>query len=163
MVQRCDRTCSEKRNLNDVNNYRGITLVSVSGKLFSHILNNRLIQWSESLDKLNESQFGFRPGKSTSDCVFILHSIVSNILDNGEKLYTAFVDFRKAFDCIPHHQLWTKLFKSSVSSKFVKLLKSVYSKVTSCVRYGRNNSNYFPISSGVRQGEPLLPLLFCSL
>ena len=52
----------------------------------------------EDEDNLKDNQFRFRPGGSNVDAIFILHGIISNILQNKLKLYSAFVDFRKAFD-----------------------------------------------------------------
>ena len=65
----------KKGNLNDVNNYRGITLTSVFSKIFSLILDNRLRKWAEDNEKLSDSQFGFRAKRSTVDCIFVLTSI----------------------------------------------------------------------------------------
>ena len=79
-------------DLSDPNNYRPIVLVSVLSKLFTSILTERLLSWSEDEDKLIDNQFGFRP---TVDAIFIIQGIISNILQNKFKLYSAFVDFRK--------------------------------------------------------------------
>ena len=62
------------RDKKDVNNYRGITLTSLFSKIFSNILDNRLRKWSENNNILNDCQFGFRKGKSTVDCIFILYT-----------------------------------------------------------------------------------------
>ena len=59
--------------MNDQNKYRGMMLISVFAKLFSLILRNRLNTWCEDNEVLNEFQFGFRVGRSTSDGIFILH------------------------------------------------------------------------------------------
>ena len=58
----------EKR---DVNNYRGITLLSVLGKLYTSILNNRISEWLEKKNKLVEEQAGFRAKRSTTEQIFI--------------------------------------------------------------------------------------------
>ena len=52
-------------------NYRGITLLSCMGKLFTRIMNTRLSTYVESKHILNETQFGFRVGKGTRDCLFV--------------------------------------------------------------------------------------------
>ena len=67
----------KKGNLNDANNYRGITLTSIFSKIFSILLDNRLRKWAEENDLLPECQFGFRKQKSTVDCIYILHSIIN--------------------------------------------------------------------------------------
>jgi hypothetical protein len=49
-----------KEILNGPGNYRGISLVSYMGKLFTSLLNNRLTKWSENSSVLTDAQFGFR-------------------------------------------------------------------------------------------------------
>ena len=88
----------KKGDLSNPKNYRPITLVSIFSKLFTSILNRRLLEWAEEHEILIANQFGFRPGKSTIDAIYILHGIISNTLNNKEKLFSAFVDFSQAFD-----------------------------------------------------------------
>jgi len=80
-------------DLTEPNNYRTMVLVSVLSKLFTSILTDRLLSWSEDEDKLIDNQFGFRSDKSTIDAIFTLHGIISHQLENKEKLFYAFVDF----------------------------------------------------------------------
>ena len=56
-------------------NYRGITLNSI----YSQILLYRLTTWTEKHEKISKFQFGYQKGKSTTDCIFILHSILSKV------------------------------------------------------------------------------------
>ena len=67
----------KKGSKNTVDNYRGITLLSVLGKLFTRILNNRLNFWAGSYDILIEEQAGFRSNRPTVDNLFVLHSIIN--------------------------------------------------------------------------------------
>ena len=62
----------KKGDKGDANNYRGITVLSCIGKLFTRILNNRLSRWVEQENKITNSQYGFRKNRGTSDCLFIL-------------------------------------------------------------------------------------------
>ena len=65
------KTCS----LNNANNYRGITLLSTIGKLFSRVLNNRLNSWADKYSVYIEAQAGFRSNMGTVDNMFVLHVI----------------------------------------------------------------------------------------
>lgn len=151
----------KKGNLNDVNNYRGITLTSVFSKIFSTLLDNRLRKWAEDNNLLSDYQFGFRQGKSTIDCIFVLNSIMKKIIaKENKKVYCAFVDFRKAFDVVYRDGIWYKLLRYGGSSKIVKMLEVIYNSVKTCVRVNGNRSDYFDSYTGVKQGEPLSPLLF---
>ena len=61
---------------NNLNNYRGITILSCLGKLFTKILNRRLTAWAEQHNILDETQYGFRKHRSTVDCIFIIHGLI---------------------------------------------------------------------------------------
>lgn len=141
--------------MSDPNNYRPIVLVSVLSKLFTSILTERLLSWSEDEDKLIDNQFGFRPGRSTVDAIFIIQGIISNILQNKFKLYSAFVDFRKAFDKLNRRILIYKLLRNGLSTKFVAMVKSIYSSVRLRVKAGGVLSDAFDNLLGVKQEEPL--------
>ena len=86
-------------------NYRGITLLSTLGKLFTRVINDRL----ESYGVYIEAQYGFRKGRGTADRIFVLSQLVNTFVNSGEKLYAFFVDFRKAFDFVVRDTLWYKL------------------------------------------------------
>ena len=76
----------KKGNPDDTNNYRGITLVSCLSKLFTSILNKRIIDWSEEHNVISDSQFGFRRGRSTTDAIFLLQSLIQKVLNQKERL-----------------------------------------------------------------------------
>ena len=105
----------KKGNVNVPDNYRGITLLGVLGKLFTRVLNNRLMTWAESYGVLVEAQNGFRPKRGTVDSIFILHNVMSTFLDEGNYLYSFFVDYSKAFDFMARDNLWYKLLSCGVN------------------------------------------------
>ena len=150
----------KKGDTSEPNNYRGITLISTYAKIFSLILRNRLNEWCEKEHVFNEFQFGFRNERSTSDCIFILHSLIQKTLNENSKLYCAFVDYEKAFDTVKRDALWFKLMDSGISCKMIRIIKSLYGKVFAAVKLNAKVSDYFEVSLGVKQGEPLSPLLF---
>ena len=130
------------------------------GKLFTRVLNDRLGEWAESYGVLIEAQAGFRPGMSTVDNIFVLHGLISHVLNSGRKFYCAFIDFTKAFDYIVIENLWYKLVKLGLRGKILDILKSMYSSVKSRVKFDNKLGNEFYFNLGVRQGECLSPLLF---
>ena len=150
----------KKGSLTDVGNYRGITLLSILGKLFTRVLNNRLKDWAENYHLLIEAQAGFRAGMSTTDNIFVLHGVISHLINQGKKLYCAFVDFTKAFDYVVRENLWYKMIKYGIRGKILNVIKSMYSSVKSRVKYNNQLGNNFYCGLGVRQGECLSPLLF---
>ena len=90
-------------------NFRGITLNNILAKIYSQILLNRLTEWTEEYRKISNCQFGYQKGKSTTDCIFILNSVVSKVLNSGQQLYAVFIDYEKCFDKIDHIFIRQKL------------------------------------------------------
>ena len=150
----------KKGDKNEASNYRGITLLSTIGKLFTRILNNRLNDWSEEYNIYVEAQAGFRKGMGTSDNIFVLNNLITHCLNNNNKLYCAFVDFTKAFDFVVRDILWFKLIKLGVRGRMLNIIKSIYSCVRSRVKHDNTLSEPFACNIGVRQGECLSPFLF---
>ena len=144
----------------DPNNYRPITILSCLGKLFTSVLNQRLTQFLENNNLLDENQAGFRKGYSCSDHIFTLHSLIEILKKRKQKLYCAFIDFSQAFDKVWRVGLWHKLLKTSINGKFFNIIFSMYSNIKSCISHNGTVSPTFISEIGVRQGENLSPLLF---
>jgi hypothetical protein len=66
----------KKGDQRDPHIYRGISLASCLAKLFTNIINNRLIEWSKAYDTITDAQFGFRNGLSTVDAIFALQTLI---------------------------------------------------------------------------------------
>ena len=150
----------KKGNTDDPNNYRGITIISCLGKLFTSILNARLLAWDKDYSIITDAQFGFKPGLGTSDAIFVLQSLINRTLKNRKRLYCCFIDYKKAFDLIDRSKLWTKLIKQGVTGKMLEIIKSLYSNIKTCVKYNGSLSQYFPSLSGLLQGEVMSPILY---
>jgi hypothetical protein len=86
----------KKSDTTEAGNYRGIAITSNLGKIFSIVLNSRLLKWAENTNILCNNQFGFRKNRSTVDCIFILQAIISRTLSSKDKLYCAFLKSTKA-------------------------------------------------------------------
>jgi len=149
-----------KGDIQDPSNYRGITLLSCMGKLFTSVLNKRITNFCETNEILHENQTGFRKGYSTIDHVFLLKFIMDAVKKSKHKLYCAFIDYRKAFDCVWRNGLWVKLVRSGVTGKIFDVIKYMYQEVQSCVFKDGEKSEFFLSLKGVRQGDNLSPLLF---
>ena len=115
-----------KGSKDDANNYRGITLLSCLGKLFTSILNHRLTEFCEKNLILKEIQAGFRKGYSTSDHVFVLKHLIDIFKSKNKKLFCCFVDYSKAFDSIWREALWHKLISNGIQGKVLNVIKSLY-------------------------------------
>ena len=149
-----------KGDINDPDNYRGITLLSCLGKLFTSVINERLTVFIDSNQIMSEAQAGFRKGYSTTDQIFTLKCIVELFLCQGRRLFCTFVDYSKAFDSINRAILWKKLISCGISGKVLRVIMNMYKSIKSCVMANGMQSEFFESHVGVRQGENLSPLLF---
>ena len=144
------------------NNYRGITLSSVLGKVFSGVLNNRLQTYLEENRLINENQSGFRKGRRTTDNLFILKTIINKYLcQKNKSLYIAFIDFSKAFDHVWRDGLLVKLLKLGVTGNLYNIIKAMYENTFAHLKINNQVTiNGFKINRGVKQGDNLSPTLF---
>ena len=116
----------KKGNKNDANNYRGISLMDIIGKLFTFILNCRLKKFVDLYDKIPECQAGFRSGYCTADNVFTLQALIQKYLSKSKgRFYCLFVDFHKAFDSINRDLLWYVLAKHSINGKMLTIMRDM--------------------------------------
>ena len=141
-------------------NYRGITLLSVVGKLYTVVLNTRLSRWCERNQILVDEQAGFREGRSTSDQLFILREAVQDRSRRKKDTYCCFLDIKKAYDTVFREGLWRRLWEVGVKGKMWRVLKNIYSKVESSVVVNAKRGEWFELHTGVRQGCILSPTLF---
>ena len=149
-----------KGDANNPDNYRGITIVSCFGKLFTSILNERICSYLEENSMIGQEQAGFRKGHSTIDHIFSLHCLIDLYLHRKKRLYCAFVDFRKAFDSVQHSLLWEKLLNMNICGKVLNVVRDMYKKTKLCVKHMMKYSKLFVSNIGLLQGENLSPIMF---
>ena len=150
----------KKGDVNNPNNYRGISLCDVSSKVYSTIINIRLGEWVEDNHILGEFQAGFRRNYSTIDHMYTLMAFVQKQFSLDRKLYIAFIDFEKAFDSINRAILWPILLRTGVHGKMLKCIMSMYACVKAKVKNGGNMTEYIQCTAGVKQGDVCSPILF---
>ena len=141
-------------------NHRGVTLISHVGKIYNRIIERRVRSCVEHV--LQECQYGFRPGRSTTDLLFTIKMLLEKSWEWNIKKFALFIDLEKAFDRINRDLLWNILSEEhyNIPSKLIRVVKNMYSQCSSKVRSPGNESRWFNIDTGVRQGDVLSPLLF---
>ena len=142
------------------NNHRGITLLSHAGNIYNRILERRLRDCVE--DILDECQYGFKPGRSTTDAVLKVKMMPEKCWEWSVDKYALFIDLEKAFDRENRSLLWRIVQEDhyNMPAKLVRVIRSIYSQCVSKVRTQKVESAECSIESGVRQGDVLSPLLF---
>ena len=112
------------------------------------------------LVSIDDSQFGFVPGRGTTDAIFVVRQLQEKYLAANKRLYMAFVDLEKAFDRVPRKVIWWVLRKLGVEEWIVRLVQGMYANARSRVCVGERYSEEFEVKVGVHQGSVLSPLLF---
>ena len=145
----------------DPSNYRGISILSCLGKLYTAILNKRLMKYAIEQGILKPEALGFVAGNRTSDAHLIIHTLIQRYChQENRKIFSCFVDFSKAFDTIPRDLLFEKLLGYGITGKFFNNIKSMYTNDNCCVKVGNKLTESFLANQGVKQGCILSPLLF---
>ena len=101
------RPIFKKGDVRDPDNYRGIAVGTALSKLFELILLMRLEKTLPKCHPISTNQIGFVKSHRTADHIFVIKSIVDKIVKhNKQKLWVAFIDFRKAYDRINRDLLY---------------------------------------------------------
>ena len=146
-----------KRSLCD--NYRGISLLSVAGKILARVILSRLNHHLTDL-VYSESQCGFRKGRGTTDMIFCLRQLQEKAREHMTPLYMVFIDLTKAFDTVPRSALWTVLEKLGVPPKMRNVIRSLHEGMEAQVVHCGKVSDAFKVDNGTKQGCVLAPILF---
>ena len=147
-----------KGESNDCNNYRGISLLSIVGKVFARVILMRLQELAERI--YPESQFGFRAGRSTIDMIFSLRQLQEKCREQHMPLYIAFIDLTKSFDLVSRDGLFKLLPKIGCPPKLQNMIESFHTDTKGTVQVNGSSSEPFKFRSGVKQGCVLAPTLF---
>jgi hypothetical protein len=136
--------------------YRAIKLLEHCMKVLERILERR-IREQVSIDDM---QFGFVSGKSTTDAIFIVRQVQEKFRAKEKELYYAFVDLEKAYDRVPREVVRWALRKAGVDEWLVLAVMSVYESSETAVRTDSGLTEWFKVLVGLHQGSVLNPLLF---
>ena len=141
-------------------NYRPISLLSSFSKLLEKTVYNRLSNHIEKYKFLSEFQFGFRKDHSTVHPMLHFLNHITSALEKKEHTVAIFCDLRKAFDCVNHDILFTKLEKMGILNTELNWFKNYLLNREQFVFINGTSSNCIFSNSGVPQGSILGPLLF---
>jgi hypothetical protein len=132
-----------------IDNYRGISFLSIPDKVYAMLLMHRVNQVVGA--NLHEAQCGFRSGRGTVDAMFVLRQL-SNVAyhNKGTQLHLAFINLTKAYDWVNRDALWRILRVYQVPSKIVELLEDLHTGMLAAVRLGGDLGQEFSVGSGVR-------------
>ena len=137
-------------------NYRGIKFMSHTMKMWERVVEARLRDKVE----IGEQQFGFMPGKSTTDAIFALRLLMEKYREGQQQLHCVFVDLEKAYDRVPREVLWNCMRQSGVAERYVNMVQDMYEGSMTKVRCAMGVTKDFKVKVGLHQGSALSPFLF---
>ena len=129
-------------------NYKEIALRNAAYKILSDIILGKIKPY---IGKVTGSyQNGFRNGRSVTDNIFTLKTINETLWEYNQNVQYLFIDFQKTYDSIHRDTLW----------ECINVCKTCVQKTRSAVRIEGTLPSFFENKTGLKQGDPLSPILF---
>ena len=152
-----------KGNPQVYDNHRGISLLSIAGKILTKILLNRLNVHLDQTGLIPESQRGFRKDRGTLDMIFTAIQLQEKCQEQNLDLYMMFVDLTNAFvsfDIVSRDGLWKIMAKFGCPPRFIAMVRQFHYGMQARVQNDGELSEPFEVTNGVKQSCVIVSTLF---
>jgi hypothetical protein len=144
--------------LEDLGNWRPITLLNTSYKILAKALQLRLQPMLAEV--IDPDKTAFIPMRNILDNVLLIHETIDYAKRSNQDLVFLKLDYRKAFDRVEWDFLFACLQRFGLAGQFIDLIKLLFTGASASVSINRGQTKSFPLCRGVRQGCPIAPYLF---
>ena len=138
----------------DITEWRPISLLLTSYKLFMSIIQKRIMPWICDTGRLSQRQKGSLPRNGLQEHVFCLKSAVTDFLHQSSKLFVTFIDLKDAFGSIDHEFMISCLQAASYPPYVIQITRDVYTNSTFIVKTAEGFSQPINRHKGIVQGDP---------
>jgi len=127
-------------------------------KILSNIILEKMKPYIEEV--MGDYQNGFRDGRSVTENIFALRIINEKFWEYNQSVQYLLIDFQKAYDSTHRDALWKCMKELKIPTKLINMCKTCVQKTRSAVRIDGTLSSSFENKTGLKQGDPLLPISF---
>ena len=136
--------------------HRGISLLPAFDKILQRIILNRM-QLIPGI-QIHSLQGAYQKEQDALTTAFMIDESIKSCCDEGDCVYTCFVDIRKAFDKMWIDAMLYKLFhQAGIKGKCWRIIRSWYSNMREMVYINGIYSRIYDLRQGTRQGGILFP------
>ena len=148
----------KKGELQDIKNWRPVSLLCTDYKLLSKVLANRMRKVMEQV--IHVDQTYCVPGRLVTDNIALIRDVVDLSSSLGLDLGLISIDQQKAFDRVEHMYLWQTLRAFGFNPGLIAQIQALYGDIESVLKINGGLSAPFKVGRGVRQGCPLSGMLY---
>jgi retron-type reverse transcriptase len=141
-----------------VNDFRPISLINGAVKIIAKLMGDRLQKVIFSL--VHPNQYGFIKTRTIQDCLAWAYGYIYQCQHSKEEIIILKLDFTKAFDTIEHSTILTMMQRFGFDDNWIKWTTSILESATTSVLLNGVPGKSINCRRGVRQGDPMSPLLF---
>ena len=131
-------------------------MISHTMKIWERVIDRRLREETT----IGEEQFGFMPGRWTTDAIFAARQVIEKHREKQKELHLVFIDLEETYDRVPRQEVWRCLREQSVPEKYVRLVKYTYEDARTQVKTSIGLTGKITVRVGLHQGSSLSPYLF---